>query len=123
METENEPDYFICHRDDLVLVYLSIALRADSEPVLERCLADLKKLRYNFAVLSLKSVPVIEEGAIRPFRKFLHTIRHKPAELKLCDIQEAVATILNDHSLVKPDEMAGPVSTVLPVDLLRVLLR
>jgi anti-anti-sigma regulatory factor len=115
--------YNLYAKKNLALIYFTGAFGADVSAVFDRCLADLKKLEYGLVVMSMKSVPTIDEAAIRPFRKFLHAVRHKPAELKLCDLREGVVAVLNDHSLVRPEEMSGHLTEVVGAAILRDLLK
>lgn len=124
MVTQDEvTPYNVYGKKNLALVYFTGAFGADVTAILDRCLADLKKLDYGMVVMSMKSVATIDEAAVRPFRKFLHAVRHKPAELKLCDLREGIVTVLNDHSLARPEEICGHLTEVVGPAILRDILR
>ncbi len=98
-------NFQISAQNSMVVVSFSGALINSNLGVLEKCIIEVLGSKATSVVLNFRKATKLDFPAVSLLIRFQHSIREKPAKLRLCFLSSDLMRILEDRGAIRKDEL------------------
>jgi MFS superfamily sulfate permease-like transporter len=98
-------NYQFSSQNSMVVVSFSGALINSNLGTLEKCMAEVLGSKATSVVLNFRKATKLDFPATSALIRLQHSIREKPAKLRLCFLSSDFTRVLEDRGAIRKDEL------------------
>ena len=99
--------FHLAEKNDILVVSLIGAICKATEEIMRRCTEEIERSQARSVVLNFLGVENVEKAGLTELAKVQVLVRRKPSALRICFMRPAVAAVLKDSGVLRPEEVSA----------------